>query len=103
MLPYPERALLCLAKSNPVRRTAVLVSHNKWFERFVLGCIFCNCITLALSSNRQGFQDTALGIVLNKFEYAWVRRPGQRAQGTSLQLTRRARCCSAQSRHSGKC
>lgn len=71
-LTYPEYSLLLLHKTNPLRKACVYTISTTWFDRFILLMILGNCITLALSSNRQGFAATQLGYVLDKFEYLWI-------------------------------
>ncbi|GFR46008.1 hypothetical protein Agub_g7486, partial [Astrephomene gubernaculifera] len=71
-LRYPERSLFILRKTNIVRRFCVLISHNSVFENFILFCILCNGVTLAMESNRKGFEHTSLGSALTKFEYLWM-------------------------------
>ncbi len=48
------------------------MSHSALFENFIIFCILCNCVTLGMSSNRQGFDETIMGRTLNKLEYLWV-------------------------------
>ncbi|GIL50395.1 hypothetical protein Vafri_6622, partial [Volvox africanus] len=71
-LLYPETSLFCIRKHNAVRKFCILVSHSTIFENVILFCILCNCITLGMSSNREGFDHTRVGGTLNKFEYLWV-------------------------------
>ncbi len=71
-LLYPERSLFFFRKTNPLRKACVYISHNRFFDWFILACILCNCVTLALSSGRQDFDKTRLGAALQVTEYLWV-------------------------------
>jgi hypothetical protein len=69
---YSERSCFLFTKSSRLRRACVLVSNNKIFENFIFLVIVCNCVTLALSSSRQGFDDTALGEALSHMDYVFI-------------------------------
>lgn len=69
---FPERSLLVLTKENPIRKAAVLLTQATLFERLILLVILFNCITLSMFSNREGFDDTALGKALATCELAWL-------------------------------
>lgn len=71
-MAYPELSLLFLRKTNPLRKLFIYVISHKLFDQFVLTMILSNCITLALSSSRQGFDGTPLGAALAQMEYLWV-------------------------------
>lgn len=66
---YSNSALWGLSRRNPFRRACIALAHAKYFEAFILIVIVMNCITLAMSSPRQEFDSTALGIGLGRVEY----------------------------------
>eukprot|EP00198_Chlamydomonas_reinhardtii_P012138 XP_001701475.1 voltage-gated Ca2+ channel, alpha subunit [Chlamydomonas reinhardtii] len=71
-MTYPEYSLLFLRKSNFVRKWCVYTTHTRVFEWTILAAIIANCVTLAVSSNRQDFDETPLGRTLVNLEYLWV-------------------------------
>ena len=55
--PLAPYSLFFLSRTNPIRRLCVVVTHNKLFDWFMLGCILGNCVTLAMAPmNKPGFQ-----------------------------------------------
>ncbi|KAG2495837.1 hypothetical protein HYH03_006076 [Edaphochlamys debaryana] len=62
--PYPERSCLLFPKRSQPRRACLLLVHHPWFTCFILAIILANCVTLALSSSREGFDTTPLGRAL---------------------------------------
>ncbi|GLC45300.1 Caveolin-2 [Pleodorina starrii] len=69
---YPERSCFIFSKASRVRKACVLISHNKLFENFIFLVIICNCVTLALSSSREGFDGTPLGRVLSDIDWVFI-------------------------------
>ncbi|GFR46010.1 hypothetical protein Agub_g7488 [Astrephomene gubernaculifera] len=69
---YPERSCFILRKRAHLRKFCVYLMHNKFFENFILFIILCNCVTLALGSNRQGFDSTPLGRALLAIDNVYV-------------------------------
>jgi hypothetical protein len=60
----PERSLLLLSKSNPLRLAALRIVLCGAFDAFILACIAANCICLALGSGAPGFDGSPLGRAL---------------------------------------
>ena len=54
------KAFFVLGLDNPLRKLAVNVYRWKVFDNFILFMIIMNCIFLAMSSNRPGFEDSKL-------------------------------------------
>lgn len=52
------RSLFCLEKNNPIRKAAGLLANWKWFDRFILLCIFMSSISLA--AEHPGIGDKSL-------------------------------------------
>jgi len=44
----PERSLYLFTLTNPVRKVAIVIAQNKWFDRTVLFLILANCVFLAM-------------------------------------------------------
>jgi hypothetical protein len=60
----PERALLVLRRSHPLRAAALRAARSAALDRAVLAAIAANCVALALSSNAPGFSTSPLGVAL---------------------------------------
>ena len=54
------KAFFVLGLQNPLRKLAITVYRWKVFDNFILFMIIMNCIFLAMSSNRPGFEDSKL-------------------------------------------
>ncbi len=57
---------------SELRRLSNRVIKSRYFDNFILFIILCNCVTLALSSNRLDFGATRLGRALIVFDYLFV-------------------------------
>jgi hypothetical protein len=44
----PERSLYLFTLNNPLRKLAIVLVQNKWFDRAVLFLILANCVFLAM-------------------------------------------------------
>eukprot|EP00798_Chlamydomonas_sp_ICE-L_P006468 gene6469-3102_t len=67
-----KRSLLFLGTENPVRRFCCRLVTMKVFEWFMLVAILANCVTLAMGSNKPGFNDTSMGQSLILSNYVFV-------------------------------
>lgn len=47
--PFSKRSLFCLGPEQPVRKIAVDVVRNKWFDRASMGIILVNCLFLCFA------------------------------------------------------
>ncbi len=56
----------------PVRKPMIRLVRWQPFDPFMLVVILCNCITLAMSSNKPGFSDSTLGIAIQRANYAFI-------------------------------
>lgn len=66
---YPATSIFGLTKRNKFRQACIWLAHAKTFEAFILLVILMNCVTLAMTSPRDQFDDTTLGVGLAKVEY----------------------------------
>ncbi len=55
-----------------MRSAAIRLVRWRWFDWFILASIAANCITLAMGSNRPGFEVTELAQRLKPLEYLFL-------------------------------
>lgn len=55
-----------------MRSTAISLLRWRFFDWFILASIAANCITLAMGSNRPGFEDSELAARLKPLEYLFL-------------------------------
>lgn len=66
---YPRTSIFGMTKQNKFRRACIWLSRSRYFESLILLVILMNCITLAMATSREQFDDTDLGKGLAKVEY----------------------------------
>ncbi len=67
-----DRALFFLSKENWFRKRMVRFIRWRPFDWFFLAAILANCVTLAMASNKPGFDESALGLSLAKSNLVFV-------------------------------
>ena len=65
-------ALFVLKKDNLVRKPLIRLIRIKVFDWFMLTVILANCVTLAMGSNKPGFDESTTGQALAMSNYVFV-------------------------------
>ena len=68
----PERSLFAFNLNNPIRKLCIYVIRSWYFDQFILGIIFLNCIFLAMQTREPGFDQSARGRVVHTAEYIFT-------------------------------
>ena len=66
------KSLLFLDKESWIRKPLIRFIRWKVFDWFMLSCILANCVTLAMASNKPGFEQSSLGKSLKLSNYVFV-------------------------------
>jgi len=61
-----------LRKDNPVRKPLIRLVRLKMFEWVMLTVILANCVTLAMDSNKPGFDESSMGRSLQLSNYVFI-------------------------------
>jgi len=57
----PKTSLIIFGLENPIRKGAIMLIKNKFFDKTILFLILLNCIFLAMDSNEPHFESTSMG------------------------------------------
>ncbi|EFX89598.1 hypothetical protein DAPPUDRAFT_310458 [Daphnia pulex] len=68
----PQRALLCLSLTNPLRKLCISVVEWKPFEYLILLTIFANCVALAVYTPYPNGDSNITNAYLEKVEYVFL-------------------------------
>lgn len=68
----PKTSLMVFGLENPIRKSAILLIKNKYFDKTILLLILLNCIFLAMDSNEPDFESTSMGDAIVVAEYVFT-------------------------------
>ena len=69
---WPWKSLFLFSLNNPVRQGAIRLMETKAFSTVVQLLILANTIFLAMSSKAPGFEQTSLGVAINRAEVFFI-------------------------------